>query len=95
MLSTCLDFEDFVALKNEHVKKLLLYIRRRAEMSEHTFIVVLAVLIGLLGGLGAVGFRWLIKAFQRLFFGSWEYSLELAQSLAFRINCSFQQSADF
>ena len=36
-------------------------------LSENSFILVLAVLIGLAGGLGAVGFRWLIDIFSDLF----------------------------
>ena len=38
--------------------------------SEYTVTTILAVLIGFLGGFGAVGFRLLIEAFQKLFYGS-------------------------
>lgn len=37
------------------------------DLSENSFILVLAVLIGLGGGLGALGFRWLIDGFRHLF----------------------------
>jgi len=48
----------------------------RAKMAERTFMVVVAVVIGCLGGLGAVGFRWLISAVQRLAWGDWTFSLD-------------------
>lgn len=38
--------------------------------SEYTVTTILAILIGFLGGFGAVGFRLLIEAFQKLFYGS-------------------------
>ncbi|MCP4659229.1 MAG: CBS domain-containing protein [bacterium] len=51
----------------------------RAKMAERTFMVAVAVVIGCLGGLGAVGFRWLISAIQRLSWGDWTFSLELVR----------------
>ena len=48
----------------------------RLRMNEHTFMVLAAVVIGVLGGFGAILFRLSIRFFQRLFFGSWDYSLE-------------------
>jgi CIC family chloride channel protein len=47
----------------------------RMQMPEHTFMVVVAVIIGIFGGIGAIFFRLAIRVFQRLFFGSWHYSL--------------------
>lgn len=41
----------------------------RTRFTEHTVMVLCGVVIGVLGGLGAVGFRFLIRLFQRLFFG--------------------------
>jgi CIC family chloride channel protein len=49
-------------------------------MAEHTFMVVVAVGIGFLGGLGAVGFRLLIKLVQRGAWGSWDYGLDLVSA---------------
>jgi len=49
-------------------------------MAEHTFMVVVAVAIGALGGLGAVAFRFLIKVVQRAAWGSWTYDLGLVAS---------------
>ncbi|MEJ2719572.1 MAG: chloride channel protein [bacterium] len=45
-------------------------------MPEHTFMVVVAVVIGIFGGFGAIFFRFAIRVFERLFFGSWDYSLD-------------------
>ena len=39
--------------------------------TEHTFMVIVAVIIGLTGGFGAVAIQWLIKLFQKLFWGDW------------------------
>lgn len=44
--------------------------------TEHTFMVIAAVIIGLLGGLGAVAIQWLIKLFQLLFWGDWNVTLD-------------------
>ncbi|MCB0305790.1 MAG: chloride channel protein [Calditrichaeota bacterium] len=43
--------------------------------AEHIFMVLAAILIGILGAFGAIGFRYLIKASQEIFFRTWEYSL--------------------
>lgn len=47
----------------------------RAKMTEHSFILVIAVLIGLLGGYGAVFIQFTIKEFQRLFWRG-DFNLE-------------------
>jgi len=51
-----------------------------AKTAEHAFMVVIAVAIGFLGGLGAVGFRLLIKLVQRGAWGDWDYTLDLVAS---------------
>ncbi|HNT57402.1 MAG TPA: chloride channel protein, partial [Syntrophales bacterium] len=38
-------------------------------MNENAVMIVMAVIVGILGGYGAVAFRWLIGFFQDLFFG--------------------------
>ncbi len=43
--------------------------------------VIVAVFIGILGGFGAVFFRYAIKFFQKLFFGSFHYNLDYVLSL--------------
>ena len=35
--------------------------------TEHTFMILVAIIIGFLGGMGAVGIQYLIKLFQELF----------------------------
>ena len=50
-------------------------------MTEHTFMVVVAVAIGILGGFGAIFFRFAIRFFEAVFFGSWQYTLDYALQL--------------
>ena len=47
--------------------------------------VTMAVIIGLVGGFGAVGIQQLIKLFQKIFWGNWEFSLEYVLTLPFYI----------
>ena len=49
--------------------------------SEQIFVIVVAVFIGLLGGLGAAGFRYMISCVQRISYGDWTYTLELVKSI--------------
>ena len=49
--------------------------------SETRLILIVAIVIGLLGGMGAVVFRWLIGGLKELFFGPGENLLELAWNL--------------
>jgi CIC family chloride channel protein len=49
--------------------------------SRYIFIILLAALIGVGGGFGAVGFRYLIRLVQVITFGSWNYTLDIARSL--------------
>lgn len=49
--------------------------------SEQIFIILVAVFIGLIGGLGATGFRYMIRTVQRISYGDWTYTLELVKSI--------------
>jgi len=49
--------------------------------SETRLILIVAVVIGIMGGLGAVAFRWLIALLRHLFFGSGPNLLEIALTL--------------
>jgi CIC family chloride channel protein len=49
--------------------------------NEHTIMAVLAVVVGLAGGFGAVGFRYLIDFFQTLAYGSHEELLHVVKAL--------------
>ncbi|MEA3222482.1 MAG: chloride channel protein [Thermodesulfobacteriota bacterium] len=54
----------------------------RFKANEYAVMILMAVIVGILGGYGAVGFRLLIKLFQTIFFGSDKGSfLELLLSL--------------
>ena len=48
---------------------------------EHAFVVIVAILLGILGAYGAIGFRELIRLAHFGFFGSDSYSIELLESL--------------
>ncbi len=51
----------------------------RLKQSDYTLMILLAALIGVGGGFGAIGFRYLIRLAQWAAFGSWEYHLKVAQ----------------
>ena len=57
----------------------------RLRMTEHTFMVIVAMLIGILGGFGAIFFRFAIEFFQRIFYGNWKYTLDYALQLPWYI----------
>lgn len=50
--------------------------------------VVVAVIIGVAGGFGAIFFRFAIRFFQGLFFGSWHYTLDYVLQLPWYIKLS-------
>lgn len=52
----------------------------RARMAEHTFMVMVAAVIGVLGGLGAVLFRLMIRAVQRGFWGQGTFGVDLIKA---------------
>lgn len=51
------------------------------KVNEHTIMAVLAVIVGLAGGFGAVGFRYLINFFQTLAYGSPDELLHVVSDL--------------
>ena len=62
------------------VKNVVWYDLARIQGSSAIFMMLVAALIGVGGGFGAVGFRYLIGLVQWAAFGSWEYSLKVASS---------------
>ncbi len=60
--------------------KVVQYDLARIKGSSQIFMMLMAALIGVGGGFGAVGFRYLIRLVQWAAFGSWEYSLKVAGS---------------
>ncbi len=62
-------------------QRFVLYQIRQLRKSEHTYMVLIAILIGILGGYGAIFFRFAIRFFQALAFGSWHYTLEYVSGL--------------
>ena len=53
----------------------------RIKASEYALMIILAALIGLGGGFGAVGFRYLIRSVQWATFGSFDYTLEVVRAV--------------
>ncbi len=63
------------------IRRILVNEIKRLRKTEHTFMVVVAVIIGIAGGFGAIFFRFAIRFFQGLFFGSWHYTLDYVLQL--------------
>jgi CIC family chloride channel protein len=61
--------------------QLLMDLVDRFKMAEHTFMIVVAVLIGLITGYGALGLRYLIHVFQSIATGHAQYSLDILRGL--------------
>ena len=59
---------------------MLMRILEKAKQAEHSFMVFLAVVVGCLGGIGAILFRKLINAVQLASWGDLPFSLELVRS---------------
>lgn len=56
--------------------------------NEHGIMAILAIVVGLAGGFGAVGFRYLINFFQTISYGSDGNLLDLAQSIPWYLRVS-------
>ena len=54
---------------------------KQIRANEHTIMVILAVIVGAAGGLGAVAFRYLISIFQTLAYGGENDLLQLVVNL--------------
>ena len=57
----------------------------RLKTNEHTIMAVLAVIVGLAAGFGAVGFRYLINFFQSIAYGSSDELLEVVATIPWNI----------
>lgn len=65
-----------MAVWGERFSRSFIALIEKAKLSEHTFILVLAVIIGLVGGFGAVLIHYAIHGFQELFWGG-TFSVEM------------------
>jgi len=66
------------------MKKLILKLPKlinRIKTSDHAFMIIIPIIIGLMGGLGAVLLRFLIHLFQDIFWGNWGNSLAWFRTL--------------
>ncbi len=57
----------------------------RFRSTEHTFMIIVAIFVGVLGGLGGVGIKFMIKLFNKIFWGDWNASLEYIIGLPFYV----------
>jgi len=71
----------FTAKFAKWYKQFILYELKQFRKSQHTYMVIIAVVIGALGGLGALFFRLAIRFFQDVFFGTGHYTLDFALNL--------------
>ncbi len=72
-------------LKRSEIYRELLRMIVRFKKSEHTFLIIMALIIGIIGGYGAILFRNAIKFFQSVFFQSWHVDLAYIESLPWYI----------
>ena len=73
----------FKYLNKNKIGELLSDFFLKLSSTEHTFMILTAVIIGLLGGFGAVGIQELIEFFKNLFWRSHgEFSIEYIRSIA-------------
>jgi len=63
------------------VRRQLFRLVERFTPDETTIMVVVAALVGLIGGFGAILFRWLVDLFQGLIIGHGEHTVELVEPL--------------
>ena len=70
-----------LSLLYQKISKTVSHYVFKAKMREHSFVLIIAVIIGLLAGFGAVGIQKLIKFFQKLFWQG-DYSLEFLINVA-------------
>jgi chloride channel protein, CIC family len=63
------------------VRRQLFRLVERFTPDETTIMVAVAALVGLIGGFGAILFRWLVDLFQGLVIGSGEHTVELVEPL--------------
>ena len=53
----------------------------KVKSSDHVFMILVGALIGLGGGFGAVGFRYLIRLVQRIAYGTWTFDLDAVRAI--------------
>ncbi|MCD6535251.1 MAG: chloride channel protein [Deltaproteobacteria bacterium] len=63
--------------------------------TEHIFMVIIAVIIGVLGGLGAVGIQYLIKVFTQLFWGTGNLDLEYLRQVPYYLKIAIPTGGAF
>jgi CIC family chloride channel protein len=69
-------------VKTRRMAHLVQTILGKFKRAEHIMMIIASILIGLLGGFGAIGFRYIIKIAHALFFQTWEYSLSVIEAFS-------------
>jgi len=69
-----------LSLIYQKLSKVVSHYATQAKMREHSFVLIVAVIIGILSGFGAVGIQDLIKFFKKLLWQG-EYSLEFVRNV--------------
>lgn len=80
-----MDFQDKIKALQNYLQNYLYQYFYKFRATEHTFMIIVAIIIGFFGGLGAVGIQFLIKVFQEIFWGDWNAALEYLQQVPFYI----------
>lgn len=75
------DSEQGLTRQLKYIYRYILSLVDRAKMTEHTFVLIMAVIIGLLGGYGAVLIQFTIKEFQHLFWRG-DFNLETIHQIS-------------
>lgn len=68
-------------METEKIKSRIALLLERFKTSDHIFMIIVPIIIGLLGGLGAIVLRWLIHFFQGILWGNEEYAAGWLQTI--------------
>lgn len=80
-MKTMSNFARYINTIYQNISKAFSKITLKAKMREHSFVLIVAVIIGLLAGFGSVGIQDLIKFFRKIFWRG-EYSLDYIKQVA-------------
>ncbi len=73
----------------EKLKKSLFKFTEMVRTSENAFMIVIPIIIGLLGGFGAIGLKYLIHLFQDILWGNDQYEASVLLTILIPAGCAF------